>query len=298
MNLHALCYAAEPSREQVDPTIGLSDIRKGLHSILLGYLSLLGAFGGAAGVLCYIVFEINKTSSPWKAMEKVSALLFTTALLLCLAVGASLSLIVRGKWRCLMNAPEHFHAKWLMFLSIVCVLASPALNVGAALLGDSEQDGRAGAQKRTSAALLREFEEYKQGIPALGTRGAIKLAGNLAGLLSSVFFVLFLRAVALCWGARGRAFWAEAYLMCVAVLAAILVVVVRNPALALARPGLLLGLAAGWLICGMGYFGLILSTSAGINNILSRTSSVLSTGSASGPALTEQLPFTDFVHKF
>ncbi len=297
MNLHTLCYAAEPSREQVDPTIGLSDIRKGLHSIVQGYLLLLGAIGGAAGVLFYVVTEINKTSSPWKAMEKVSALLFTTALLLCLAVGASLSLIVRGKWRCLMNAPEHFHAKWLMFLSIVCVLASPALNVGASLLGESEQDSRAGAQKRTSDALLREFEECKRGLPALGTRGAVKLAGNLAGLLSSVFFVLFLRAVALCWGARGRAFWAEAYLMCVAVLAAIVVVVVRKPALALAHPGLLLGLAAGWLICGLWYFGLILSTSAGITNILNRRSSELSPHSTNGPALTEQLPFTDFIQK-
>jgi hypothetical protein len=270
MNPYILCYDPEPSRDQVDPTIGLSDLHRGLQTIVVGYLLSLAAFLGTAGVLWYVTNEIANASSSWKAIEKVSTLLFATALLLALIELGSLSLIVRGKWTCLMNAPEHFQAKWLMFLSISCILAAPALHVGSFFMGEAKEDPKASASTKTSAALLREFEDYKRGMRTLDSRGYVKLVGNLAALLSSVFFVLFLRAVALCWGAQQRVRLAELYLVFVTLLAVGLVVFLWNPSYMLAKPRLLLGLGSGWLIAGLWYLGLILNTSAGIRDILAR----------------------------
>jgi len=47
MQLQTLSYAPEPSDEMVDPLIGLPDLRKGLNTILLGYLLMIGSIVGA-----------------------------------------------------------------------------------------------------------------------------------------------------------------------------------------------------------------------------------------------------------
>jgi hypothetical protein len=268
MNLQTLSYAPEPSSEMADPLIGLPDLRKGLHTILLGYLLSMAALVGAGAVVAYVVLGLGRSPSG-KAMESASTILFAVVLLTGLALLASMWMIVRGKWMCVLSAPEHYHAKWLMFLSIFCVLTSPALNIASSILGDDAKTGaRVSASKRTSDALLREIEEYKRVPTELGTRGYIKLAGSGAGLLSGVFFVLFLRALALCWGAQGRARAAECYLIFVGLLVAAIAVLVKNPAVLRTQPLLLPALGGGWLLAGLWYLGLILSSSAGISNIL------------------------------
>lgn len=277
MKLHTQCYLPQPSREAVDPSIGLLDLQKGLNSILLGYLVSLGAILAAGGLVWLLIVQAEGATLSRKILEEASTILFAVVLFLGLAGLGSYILIVRGKWRCLTSAPERFHAKWMMFLSILCIVAGPLLNAGGSLVGNSKPNG----QRKPSAwgradkmpsltGLRRELESSENWVPELDTRTYIKLAGKGIGLFSGVFFVLFLRAVALSWGAVVRARLAELYLVFEALLVFGVFVLLRNPDYMLARPRLLLSLGAGWLIAGLWYLGLILSMSAGITSILAR----------------------------
>lgn len=271
MNLQTLYYLPQPASEMKDPTLGLPDLRKGLWTVLMGYLLSLGAVLAAGGVVAYLVIQSGGEPLSRKAVENASTLLFAMTLLLGLAGLGSLILVVRGKWMCLSSAPELFHAKWMMFMSILCVLAGPALNSGAFLVGESKADARARAKNQT-LALLQQVDQLKEGMPELDTRARVKLAGQGIGMLSGVFFVLFLRAVALGWGSSWRARFAELYLFFVALLVAGVVVLLRKPSYMLAHPQLLLGLAGGWMIAGLWYFALILSVVAGISKMLAQRS--------------------------
>jgi hypothetical protein len=135
--------------------IGLADVRKGIYRIVLGYLSSVGVALALVGLLWYVATGMRADSSR-KAAEEASTIVFAGVLVLGLLGLFSLSLIVRGKWLCLMSAPERFHAKWLMFGSIICILVGPALNIGSRFIGvDKEQSARTSKAKEDPAALLR-----------------------------------------------------------------------------------------------------------------------------------------------
>lgn len=270
MKLQTQGYLSRTTSEPLDPRIGLPDLRKGLHTMLLGYFVSIGAVLAAAAIVGFFIVQSNGGASR-KLMEEASTVLFALVILLPLAGIASLTLIVRGKWLCLLSAPERFHAKWMMFLSILCILAGPLLNAGVFLVGDDQPKSK--NRRGNSASLLRlqkELEEYKEGMPELDTRSYVKLAGQGIGLLSGVFFVLFLRAVALCWGTPVLARFTEVYLLFIVVLVTCVVVLLRNPALLRTRPQMLLGLAAGWLLAGLWYFGLLWGTSISVRNGMER----------------------------
>jgi hypothetical protein len=271
MNLHTLSYLPASSQEMVDPTLGLSDLRKGLNTILMGYLMSLGAVMALGGVAAYLFIKARGGPLPREAAEHASTVIFAVVLFSGLIGLWSLTLIVRGKWMCLVSAPEVKHAKWMMFMSILCVLAAPALNSCAFFIDESKADAR-GHKSNRASALLGEFDGFKNGVKDLDTPSLVKLTGKAIGLLSGVFFVLFLRAVALGWGADGRARFAELYLFFMALLSAGLVVLLWKPSYMLSHPLLLLGLAGGWVIAGVWYFTLILSMIAGISKILAHRS--------------------------
>jgi hypothetical protein len=256
----------------VDPLLGLPDLRKGLNTILMGYLLSVGAVLAACGVVAYFVIKAGSASLTRGAVEKASTVLFAVVLLLGVAGVGSLILIVRGKWLCLSSAPESFHAKWMMFMSILCLLAAPALNTGVFLVGKSKTDARGGTSN-PAAALLEDIDQFnKHGMPDLDTRAYVKLAGQAFGMLSGVFFVLFLRAVALGWGAPWRARFAELYLFFLALLVVGLVVLIWKPSYMMAHPQLLLALIGGWLIAGLWYLTLILIMVISISSMLARRS--------------------------
>lgn len=274
MKLQTQCYLPVESCEPVDPLIGLPDLRKGLNTVLLGYLLALGAVLAAAGVIAYVIIEASGAAMSPKVMEQASTVLFAVVLLFGLAMLGSVILIVRGKWMCLVSAPEQFHAKWMMFVSILCLLAGPVLNRGVHLVGESNQAKLRSRASNTSsvARLQQELEAYKEGLPELDTRTIVKLTGQAIGMLSGIFFILFLRAVALGLGISVLARFNELYLLFVGVLVYGVVEFIRHPNYMLARPQLLLGLGAGWLVAGLWYFVLVVSTSIGITIVLARRS--------------------------
>jgi hypothetical protein len=262
--------------EPNDVEIGLADIRKGIVRIVLGYLTLLGGSLALAGVFGYVVYQLRDGYSR-KAAEEASTILFAGVLVFGLVSLFGFACIVRGKWNCVMSAPERYHARWMMFGSILCILMGPALNVASFFIGvDKEESARLSRAKKDPTVLVKELEAYKKNPKNLGTQTYIKLAGSFAGMLSTVFFVLFLRAVALCCQDRPRAILAELYLLFSGMLVAGVVLLFINPTPFLNRPELLFGLAAGWLFSGLWYFLLIVSTIVCISNVLARPRSSLS----------------------
>ncbi len=271
MSLQTLSYVPQEQLNQPDPTIGLPELRRGLWLVVMGYLSMIALLVGAGLGLWYAFSESTAASGSRQSAEDLEVILFAGAMVFLLLGLGSIVLVVRGKWICLMHAPETFHAKWFMFGAIVCILTGPVLNFGSSLIGESAQNSaRKSKAARVTAVIRRDYEEYKKGVPTLDTRGWTKVAGDIAGVLSSVFFVLFLRAVALCWGYQGRARFAELYLVFLAVLIAGIVVLIRNPTYMIHRPQLLLGLAGGWLLSGVWYFLLIIATISGLHAVRTR----------------------------
>jgi hypothetical protein len=271
MRLRTQCYLPEEVHEAVDAMLGLPDLRKGLNTILLGYLVTIGAILAAVGIVFYLIVQTKGVAPTSKEMENASTVVFALILLLPLAGLMSLAMIIRGKWLCLMNAPEHFHAKWMMFLSILCVVAGPLLNTGAFFVGDDKPaDPTRPSHSMSIARIQHEIEEYKHGIPELGARSYVKLAGQGIGMLSTVFFILFLRAVALSTGFWVLARLSELYLLLIALLVVGVAILLRNPNFMLARPQLLLALLGGFLLSGPWYLGLIVATSIGITYHMAR----------------------------
>ncbi len=277
MNLYALSYRPDTLSEPSEGHIGLAEVNKGLFRILQGYAICIGTVLGAVGLLCYVGSQVSGGFIAKKSAESLSTILFAGALILFLTGLYGLATIVRGKWNCLMSAPDALNAKWMMFGSIVCVLTGPALNLSSGFVVEQKQGAsRMSKSKDTLSVVVRAIEDFKEDPTALDTNRYIQLAGDLAGLLSTVFFVLFLRAVALACNSPVRARLAEGYLLFTILLVGAVVVFLMNPARFLARPDLLLGLAGGWLLCGLWYFFLILNTISCIGATLSGPRSPLS----------------------
>jgi hypothetical protein len=254
--------------------LGLPDLRKGLNTILMAYMLVVGVIFASVGIIIILIIETKESAPASKVVENASTVIFALLLIVPLVALFSLAMVIRGKWLCLSSAPEQYHAKWMMFLSILCIVAGPLLNTGGFLIGDEKPPDptRPPAKSISVAHIEHEFEKYKHGMPELSTRAYVKLAGEGIGMLSSVFFVLFLRAVAMAWGFPLLARFSELYLMFIALLVFGSIVLVLKPAIILTNPQLLLAVVAGWLLAGPCYFALILSTSIGVSYLLARGS--------------------------
>jgi hypothetical protein len=268
MKLQMADYVQESTCTMVDPMIGLRDLRKGLNSIMLGYLLCIGACLMLGAIIAYYVIQTMGKPMSIKTVDEISTILFGAILVFGLAMIGSAILIVRGKWACLKSAPEQCHAKWMMFMSILCILTGPTLNFTTNFISDPDAGPHRGGRANSVGMALKEIEKFQDGIPPLDTRAYVRLAGQGIGMCSTIFFVLFLRALAKFHGAEWRAAFIELYLLLVAILVAGVVVLFWKPAFMLAHPRLLLGLLGGWLLAGLWYFALILSTSIVVTYIL------------------------------
>jgi hypothetical protein len=244
-------------------------MRRGLYTIVLGYLLFIGSILSLVGLVFFVIKDVIGSQPTQKGIENASTYLFAGALLFFLANLYSFYLVVKGKWTCLMSAPERHGTKWLMFASILCIFCGPALSIGSSFLDDTKEAGaKANKVSEVTALLKREANNYKKGVKGIGTVGYVKLAGNVASALSTVFFVLFLRATALCCRDFWRTRFAELYLLFSLLLACAIGAFVVNPAPLIANPQFLLAIAGGALLCMVWYFFLILSTIGGINELL------------------------------
>jgi hypothetical protein len=279
MNLATKDYMiGEPPPEVTGPMeLGWPAVRKGLHSILFGYLLSVGMVLFAVALALYVVFMVMQAKKVAEFID--AALLIYAGISILFLMGlASLSFIIKGNICCLLNAPERCGARWLMFASTLCVVVGPALNVVAGFVGGSAPPAAAATTTTSNdaaAEVSAALRSYGESLKVLDGRAYVALTGNVANLLSGVFFVLFLRAVARCFNDLGRMRVAETYLIFSGVLAAVSVYFFLHPMQLLALPEVLLALGGGWLVAGLWYILLLVSTSTCIADGLDRRRSPL-----------------------
>lgn len=189
-----------------------SEVRSGLGRILLGYLILIGGFMVAGGMLAAAVILMMKAGGlqPGRAKFDFRLLwLFYGGLgLMCVVSLFGYGSIVIGYWRCLINVPERHGARWLLFVSMTCVFMGPAINVIASFAMDKGIQLKKGPEGLANI----EFTPLAQ---------KLQIAGSLTGMASLVCFMLFLRAIALCFDDHFRAAHVLVYLFFLGLLFAV-----------------------------------------------------------------------------
>jgi hypothetical protein len=245
---------------------GWKEVSKGLYGILLAHLLMIGSVVFAAGVIVCMVMELEGASPAEKAAGP-SMILYLLVGLAGIVLLCSYGMILKNMWRCLMHAPERNHAKWLMFASILCILMGPALSTCAGFFGAgaSVEIGEDEVKETPADAKYGRVGGYAKALSVRRTDGCLRLAGSALGLLSSLFFVLFLRATALCFDHHLRARLAEFCLLFTVILAGVSFTLFQDPMQMLSQPELLLGLAAGALVSFLLYLALVASVAVGIS---------------------------------
>jgi hypothetical protein len=277
---------------QPDPVMtpmefGWPEVRKGLHRILGGYLLAIGLVLFGAGVLGFIVYMFVTSRNVLESALDAAMILYLTAAICFLGGLYSFFLVISGKLRCLIAAPERCGAKWIMFTSILCFAFGPVLNFTSNFFishaKTQQQDAKA------VLAMMQSMQGYTQSLFKMDARAYFSLAGNLASIASTVFFVIFLRQASRCFDDGPRMRLAEFYLIFTGVVIAgtvflvwRLVHILQDVVLpapgsgkgfvfppgtqreldTLPVAGLLVGVA--WLVSLLWYFMLIVSTSRGI----------------------------------
>jgi len=212
LSTHDLLIPNDAAQHFPEPvnTAGWSEVCKGLYGILCGYLLIFGSMIGAV-VLAVTVISQLAAAHPHDGASGVFSVLVVGAIVLVLLLLAGYGLIIRNQWRCLRNAPEHCGAKWWMFATMICIVAGPALGIATSLAGGRDRPAQASLDGK--AALPMTFREALAESKKAGAAAApMKIVSSVIGLLSQLFFVLFLRSVALSFNDGFRARIAEMYL--------------------------------------------------------------------------------------
>jgi hypothetical protein len=170
---------------------GLKELSKALLGLLMSYLILIGILAGAIAVLVFVILGVKDGKV---TRGDAATILLAGAGVVFLVLIFTGWAVLRNKWRCLMNAPERGGAKWWMFASMVCIFATPALNfvggvTGAYSAGQTRSQQMAALEKMTA-------DKYMESLKTGDAHSYMRLAGAMIGPLGGMFFILFLRAVA------------------------------------------------------------------------------------------------------
>lgn len=261
MSVHLQCqeYFNDPppgyqtTQPQDDPLLheyGWPGVAQGLMRVLTGHLILIGAIVLSI-VAMIIAFSSQDPQDIQEAAMGASLTIFFVALFVGLASLISYYYVLSGKWRCALSSPERNNAKWLIFGCMVCVLLGPAVSILSSFFGDGGLDREARMDADGNLVLSLD-----------SSTSIMQIAGGVIGLASMVCFVLFLRAVAVCFNNTTVQSLCTGFLIAVAVLIGFSV-----QSILLSSEGqipiALVGLSGlGWLGCGVWYLLLIFMTRA------------------------------------
>jgi hypothetical protein len=170
--------------------LGWTEVAKGLTKILIGYgIWVAGTVFGMILVLAPLIqagFKLEHTR-----LGTGELWMFYGGLGVLSVIGIfSVGIIMGGKWKCMINAPERNTCRWLMFLCMAALAMSWAFSLLSSISG------------------VKVAPEFSRGVIGLG-RMRFSTAGMIFNItsvgLSTVYiccFVLFLRAVAKCMDSR------------------------------------------------------------------------------------------------
>jgi hypothetical protein len=229
---------------------GWHEVAKGLSRILFGYFLMVSGWAAGGAALYYAIYNHEMAAGDKVSKQSASLIVFFGFGFLGLASLISFGFIVAGKWRCVMNAPERYAAKWLMFLCLFCLLMSPVLHFAFSMSGQGAEN-------------YQQIRQHgKQGLATInmeGLSGIMQLISTGLGLASTLFFILFLRAAACCFQSKGCIWMIHLYLVFSCLLIGISVQIVLNAPRLLVRPEVLLSIGVGWLVAVAWYVLIILS---------------------------------------
>jgi hypothetical protein len=162
----------------------------------------------------------------------------------------------------MMGAPERRSARWMMFASMLCICAGPAINFASRFVGVTAPKFRT-TEIEVHRPAARAAALYAEQLRERDMAGYMKLGGVILAPFGPIFFVLFIRAMHNCLGNHLSARFAELYLLFVVLLAAGTLSLFFDARIHI-RVDLLLILGLGWLIALLWYFLLIVTTAMSI----------------------------------
>ncbi len=261
---------------------GWTEVYSGLGRILLGYLIIVAGSMLAGALVGLAVLRIIKQVQVQPGQQVKLDVAFLWFFYLGLGIMSLVGLfgygsIVIGYGRCLLNVPERCGARWLLFISMTCLLMGPALNVVA---GFSMEEG---IDLNKGAGGLANIQFTPFGVK-------LQIAGTATALASLVSFMLFLRAIAQCFLDKSRASHVLVYLIFLVLLVqqTLYLQFGKIPPQRLIQ--FVTGVALGWLIGFLWYLYLIASMRLCILNGLSQVKSPL----AIDPAAAKSWPVTSY----
>jgi hypothetical protein len=235
---------------------GWQEVAKGLSRILFGYfLMVLSWIVGAAAL--YLAFFSREFDGERLSKQSIGLIVFLATGFLGLASLVSFGFIVAGKWRCAMNAPERYAAKWLMFLCLMCLLTSPVLHFAFSLSGQGAENYQQMRQHGRVGLAEVKLE---------GLAGIMQLVSSGIGLASGLFFVLFLRAIARCFNSNFCVWSIHLFLVYSCLLIGVSLQALMNVHGLASRPEVLMLLGVGWLFGSAWYVFIIVSARVSIGH--------------------------------
>jgi hypothetical protein len=205
--------------ERLRMETGWNDVASGLARVIIGCLvALLGTAIGVGLVVLSAIPGLFGESS-----FRVAGRLPSLGSLWMLYIGLGILSVVgvfgylitlAGHWRCLHGASERHGARWMMFFCLTCLFAAPALNIAAGIGGGMQR----GPDLQKGARTFRDIQFTARA-------RYMQMAGAAASLLYSLFFLLFLRAVARCHASSAHVMLVNFFLVFVGVLVGLTVYV-------------------------------------------------------------------------
>jgi hypothetical protein len=248
--------SAPPSRAVLARTkVRWQELSQGLSLVTLGYLSLFAlVLPGLAFV--WLFDHAGRVGLPLDR-QQLEAAFYLGVLLLGAGAFLGCGLLVAGKWRCLVHAPQfHGGRAWMLACALSLLLGS-FLALGAQLVHGAQRHG------------LFQKELGRLGDPELfRTGGPVQLAGAALGMTGVLLFSQFLRAIAGCFAMRGLAKRIEGFL--------VLACVVSGGSIGVAlcydrlpfRAEVVQAVGAAWLAFFLGHYLLILGARRCIDTAL------------------------------
>ncbi len=253
------------SRPAGEIELGWSGVATGLTRILIGYSLLQLQIIMVVLLVTWLVSEMPATVEDAGRAGLTMALVATLGFgLIALVSLYSYILILTGKCRCAIDAPEASGARWLMFACILCIIAGPVLSIASSFVGPSQA-------RDLSSAKSREELTGKLAGPSHA-----EAVGGILSIGATLLFVLFLRAIGQRFESQTLVTMCEVYLLVSALVVGVtlqLFYFSDNPFQNLL---LLAGVAVGWLLLGVLYIGLIIGARVVLAVELSRPRSPLS----------------------
>lgn len=234
--------------DQLCLEVGWGDVARGLRQVFVAYVVFIVGVALGVGLVMVAVIKMGGTARGGPGHVRPALLWqFYLGLGILSVIGVlTWVMVMAGKWRCVQNAPERHAARWVMFVCITCTFIGPVFN------------SAAGIGMTQKPVALKHGPRGLQELKLTGTGRVVHLIGMGCALLTPLFFLLFLRAVALCMGAHTHMVIMNGYIALSAGLAGVTgYLLLLPPPLEKALPVLGL-LGVGWAVWGVAYLVLIL----------------------------------------